>query len=179
MSDIKIAGRYARSLFEKSKDSKSTDKVAMDIANLNEIVAESKDFRLFLSSPLISRIEKKKALNKLFESYQQNTRDLFSLMTEKGRENLIGLVGAEFTRIYNHSKGITDAEVSSAISLDQATVKSIEEFVKKNTGASEVKLTQKVDGSLVGGLTIMFDGRIYDSSVSGQINKMKKELNIA
>jgi F-type H+-transporting ATPase subunit delta len=179
MSDIKIAGRYAKSLFEKSRETNNADKVAADIVNLNQICVESKDFRLFLSSPLISRSEKKGALSKLFGSYQQNTRDLFALMTEKGREYLISLVGTEFMRIYNQSKGITDAEVSSAIPLEAATVKSIEEFVKKNTGASEVKLTQKVDESLIGGLTIVFDGRIYDSSVSGQINKMKKELNIA
>ena len=150
-----------------------------DIANLNEIVAGSNDFRLFLSSPLISRSQKKAALNQIFGNFQQNTKDLFLLMTDKGRENLIGMVGLAFMQVYNQSKGITDAEVSSAIPLDQTTVKSIEEFVKKNTGANEVKLTQKVNESLIGGLMIVFDGRIYDSSVSGQISKMKKELNIA
>jgi F0F1-type ATP synthase delta subunit len=63
--------------------------------------------------------------------------------------------------------------------LDKDTLAEIEKFVKKQAGSKQVVITKKVAPALIGGLTIMFDGKMYDSSVMGQINKMKKELNLA
>lgn len=179
MSEVKIASRYAKSLFDQAVESGTVDNVASDIRNLNEVSAGSADFRLFLQSPLISRSVKKEALKKIFGSYHALTRDLFALMADKGREGLIAEMGHEFTRIYNKANGIAHAEVTSAVALGKDTIKKITEFVRTNTGAKEVIIDQKTDSKLIGGLTIMFEGRIYDSSVLGQINKMKKELNIA
>lgn len=179
MSDVKIASRYAKSLYDRAVETGSLESVARDITNLNEAVTQSADFRLFLNSPLIARNTKKEALKKIFSGYHDDTRGLFDLMADKGREEFIAQAGIEFIRIYNREKGITHAEVTSAVELDKDTVKKISEFVKKHTGAREVVIHQKTDANLIGGLTIMFEGRIYDSSVLAQIYKMKKELNLA
>lgn len=179
MSDTKIAARYAKSLYDKASDSGVLESVASDIRNLNEITLSNRDFVKFLQSPLISRESKKNTLNRIFSTFNKETINLFSLMTDKSRESLIGFVGTEFAKIYNKSHGVTVATVTSAAALDADSLEKVEQFVKANTGANAVEITSKVDPSLVGGITIMFEGKIYDSSIATQIRKIKKELNIA
>lgn len=179
MSESKIAARYARSLYDKASESGVLEKVVGDIKSLNEITKTNKDFVKFLNSPLISRQSKKSTLAGIFKNYNKETLNLFDLMTDKRRENLIGFVGAEFIHIYNRQHGITVARVTSAAPLDKDSLNQAEMFVKAKTGANAVEITSEVDQSLIGGMTIMFEGKIYDSSIASQIKKIKKELNIA
>lgn len=179
MSESKIAARYAKSLYDKASESGVLESVASDIHSLNEIARSNRDFIKFLQSPLITRQTKKATLEKIFSSFNKETTNLFSLMAEKSRENLIGFVGTEFTKIYNKIHGITVASVTSAAPLDADSLAKVELFVKANTGANAVEITSTVDAKLVGGMMIMFDGKIYDSSIATQIKKIKTELNIA
>jgi F-type H+-transporting ATPase subunit delta len=179
MSDTKIASRYAKSLYDTAVSNSKIEAVAADIRDLNEILGTSQDLNLFLQSPLISRIEKKDSLAKIFASFQIETKSLFSIMASRGREILLPLVGQQFTHIYNREHKITEAEVTSAADLDAEALKKITEIVKSATGAKEVILKCKTDQSLIGGLMIMFDGKIFDSTISSQIKKLKKELNLA
>lgn len=179
MSDTKIAYRYAKSLFDRATETGVIDQVASDIRNLNDLIAGSRDFKRFLQSPLISRDTKKNTLGKLFTSYHRETLNLFELMTDKNREAFIGLMGEEFMKIFNIANGITVALVTSAAPMDQESMSRVEQFVKLKTGAKSVQIRAKVDPSIIGGITVMFEGKIYDSSIASQIKKIKKELNIA
>jgi len=40
-------------------------------------------------------------------------------------------------------------------------------------------LKQCIDPSVIGGMNIVFDGKIYDATISNQIIKLKKDLQIA
>lgn len=179
MSETKIAYRYAKSLFDKANDASVLKEVASDIRNLNDIVKSNRDFTQFLQSPLISRDTKKSTLRKIFGSFNKETVNLFELMTDKNREGFIGLVGIEFIKIFNRTHGITEALVTSAAPMDQESLDRVELFVKSKTGAKSVEISAKVDPSIIGGITVMFEGKIYDSSIASQIKKIKKELNIA
>lgn len=179
MSDTRIASRYAKALYETAADSNKLEAVVGDIRELNAVVTGSADFNTFLQSPLIGKEAKLQSLNKLFGKFQDQTRNLFNLMATKSREDLIGNMGLEFIKIYNRNHGITEVQVTTASELDKDSLSKIEQFVKSNTGAKSVNIHTKTDATLIGGLTIMFDGKIYDSSVSSQIKKIKKELKIA
>lgn len=118
-------------------------------------------------------------LRQICKGFNEISLSVFDMMADKSRENLLGEMAESFISIYNKANGITLAEVTSAIALDKDTLSGIEQFVKNHAGSKQVVITQKVNFALIGGLTILFDGRMYDSSVIGQINKMKKELNLA
>jgi len=70
-------------------------------------------------------------------------------------------------------------EVNSAVELSKSTLSDIEKYVKSITDSKSVDVKTNIDTSVVGGLTIEFGGKIFDSTVSTQINKIKKELQIA
>ncbi|MBM3919777.1 MAG: ATP synthase F1 subunit delta [Sphingomonadales bacterium] len=176
---MKIASRYAKCLFDIAVEKKQLDAVAGDVGNLLNAIASSSELASFLESPLLHKSKKKEVLRQICKGFNEISLSVFDMMADKSRENLLGEMAESFISIYNKANGITLAEVTSAIALDKDTLAGIEQFVKNHAGSKQVVITQKVNSALIGGLTILFDGRMYDSSVIGQINKMKKELNLA
>ena len=179
MSEFRIASRYAKALFEKALETKSLDAVKGDIDNLIHMAKESQEFVVFLQSPLYKKITKQEALNKLFAGANDLTKGVFMLMTDKFREAYIPAMGKVFLEMYNKYNHIVEAVVTTAVSLDASSLKEVESYVKENSGAKKVQLVQQINPAIIGGLTIEFGGRIYDNTISNQIRKIKKELQLA
>ena len=179
MSDLRIASRYAKALFEQAVESKSLESVESDVCHLMSVCEENRDFVLFLNSPLIKIATKKEAMQKMFGSYNDLTRSALMIMADKFRESLIPGMTQSFIALVNKHKNIMTAEVTSAVALSAADVKAVKSYVAKQTGASEVQLKEVIDAEVIGGINIVFDGKIYDSTVSNQLLKIKKDLQIA
>ena len=179
MSDFRIASRYAKALFDRALETSSLDAVKKDIDHLNSLVNESREFVVFLQSPLYKKSVKQDALKKLFASANELTQNVFHLMTDKFRESMIPEMGMSFMNMYNNHNQIVEVTVESAVSLDKNTIGDIESFVKANSSAKTIQLTQNINPSLIGGLTIEFGGKIYDNTVANQLRKIKKELQLA
>lgn len=179
MSDFRIASRYAKALFEQAVETKSLDAVESDVRHLMSVCEESRDFVLFLNSPLIKIATKKEAMQKMFSSYTELTRSALMIMADKFREGLIPGMTQAFIALVNKYRNIMTAEVTAAVALNDADVKTVKSYVAQKTGANEVQLKQVIDAEVIGGINIVFDGKIYDSTVSNQILKIKKDLQIA
>ena len=179
MSDFRIASRYAKALFDRAVETSTLDVIKKDIDHLRQMVAESREFVLFLQSPLYKKSVKQDALKKLFAHANETTQNVYHLMTDKFREAYIPAMGDAFMSMYNKHNQIVEVAVVSAVALDQNTISEIEKFVKANSNAKTIQLSQEIKPSVIGGLTIEFGGKIYDNTVSNQIRKIKKELQLA
>ena len=85
MSEIKIARRYAKALFEKALEDKAVDTVVADVLNIQQACAGSQDLIVFLESPMLRKGVKKDALGKIFASCSDLSKKLLMLMTDKNR----------------------------------------------------------------------------------------------
>jgi F-type H+-transporting ATPase subunit delta len=179
MSELKIASRYAKALFLKAQEDGVLDAVMKDMQELTDLSNDSHEFIVFLDSPLYNISVKKEAVLKLTEKQNGLSRGVYSLMVDKKRESYIPAMAKSFIAMYNEAKKIVQVEVNSAVELSKSTLSDIEKYVKSITDSKSVDVKTNIDTSVVGGLTIEFDGKIFDSTVSTQINKIKKELQIA
>lgn len=179
MSEIRIARRYAKALFEKAHEDKAVETVVADVLNIQQACANSQDLVVFLNSPMLRKGVKKDALFKIFASCSDLSKQLMMLMTDKNRESFIPAMADEFMMLYNKFKGITTAEVTSAVALSEQALQAVKKYVAQTSGANDVVLKQCIDPSVIGGMNIVFDGKIFDATISNQIIKLKKDLQIA
>lgn len=179
MSEIRIARRYAKALFEKAHEDKAVETVVADVLNIQQACANSQDLVVFLNSPMLRKGVKKDALSKIFASCSDLSKQLMMLMTDKNRESFIPAMADEFMVLYNQFKGITTAEVTSAVALSEQALQAVKKYVAQTSGANDVVLKQCIDPSVIGGMNIVFDGKIFDATISNQIIKLKKDLQIA
>ena len=179
MSEIRIARRYAKALFEKAHEDKAVETVVADVLNIQQACANSQDLVVFLNSPMLRKGVKKDALSKIFASCSDLSKQLMMLMTDKNRESFIPAMADEFMVLYNKFKGITTAEVTSAVALSEQALQAVKKYVAQTSGANDVVLKQCINPSVIGGMNIVFDGKIFDATISNQIIKLKKDLQIA
>jgi F-type H+-transporting ATPase subunit delta len=88
--------------------------------------------------------------------------------------NPAGIVGY-YRRLLNELKGRIDAKVISAGALDPATVERLRARLRA-ISRKDVVLQQQTDPSLLGGLLVELEGKVYDGSVRTQLEKMKQRI---
>ena len=179
MSELKIASRYAKALFLKTKEDGVLDAVMKDMQELIDLSRDSREFIVFLESPLYNTAAKKEVVLKITEKQNELSRGVYSLMVDKNRESYIPAMAKSFIAMYNEANKIVQVVVNSAVELSKSTLSDIEKHVKSITDSKSVDIKTNIDESVLGGLTIEFGGKIFDSTVSTQIKKIKKELQIA
>lgn len=176
MSELRVAGRYAKSLIDLSKEQKSTDAIKADMLDFQETVSKNISLHTLLNSPVVKNGDKLAVLNKVFAgSYQKLTMDFLAIVVRKNRSNILPSIAVSYLDQYNDLNNIVKASVKSSHPIDAKTTAEVTQFVEKQTG-KKVVLTTKIDPSLIGGLVIQVGDSLYDASISGKLNKVKQNL---
>jgi F-type H+-transporting ATPase subunit delta len=98
-----------------------------------------------------------------------------SLLLERDRlAHLPGIVSC-YRRLLNEAKGRVEAKVVSAAPLESALAERVRAQLRTLSG-KDVVMTQEVDGSLLGGMTVELEGKVYDGSIRTQLDKMKQRI---
>jgi len=172
----RIAYRYAKSLFEQSKEEKSLDAVKQDMELVASTITESRDLQNLLKSPIISLDKKGSVLSKIFaDKVSKSTSGLLTLLVTKGREAELLGVSNGFLKLYNEENNIVKAKLTTAISLDENLKKQFLKVANDATG-KEVDLTEEVDEDLIGGYVLRFEDSQIDASIKTRLNKIKQQL---
>jgi F-type H+-transporting ATPase subunit delta len=98
-------------------------------------------------------------------------------LVRKGREALIPQVAVAFNELYKQHKGIVIAEVTSAVPLDDTARKRVMELANAKHPGKSIELLEKVDPSLIGGVTIRIGDEQYDGSVSRRLSDLRREFS--
>lgn len=177
MSLSKIATRYAKSLIDLAQERKELEKVHEDV-QLFQQVAANKDFRLLLSSPIVSMDKKRKIFKALFDGKTSELVSKFlEIVLNKGRESSLPAIMNAFVVQYKVIKNISDLKIISAVELSKEAVETIKQRLIAEKGiSSDVDVVTEVDPSLIGGMVLEFGGQLYNASVARKLNALKKDF---
>jgi F-type H+-transporting ATPase subunit delta len=177
MADQQVAARYAKSLLDLAKEQGNLAAIKQDMDLLANTMAGSRDLRLLLRNPIVKHDKKLSILNAVFkDKVSDMLLRFFQIVTSKNREATIEHIGDEFLRQYNALMGVQVAEVISAVPLTPATRAEIEKMVTRQTGLTQITLTEKVDASLIGGFVLRIGDQQIDDSVRGGLRRLRTSL---
>ena len=177
MADQRVAARYAKSLLDLGKEMGTLSAVKDDMDLLSKTMADSRELRLLLRNPIVKHDKKLAILKAIFEGKVSDmTLRFFTILTDKNRESAIEGIGPEFLMQYNILRGIQSAEVTSATPLTPAARAEMQALVTRETGLTEVQLTEKVDPELIGGFVLRVGDNQIDDSVRTSLRKLRTSL---
>jgi len=173
----KYAKTYGDALFELASDEKIEDAVKQDLASICGVIKENPEYRKLLTSPAISKEERKQLLKEAWEG-NINPYTLNFLCILCDQEALSQLEGCveEFIKRYNDLKGIVEADVISAVKLSEGQRKDLLKAIEKKTGKTII-LNEKVDPSIMGGLKLQLAGKQYDDSVAYHLGSIAQLIS--
>lgn len=175
MKSTKAASRYAKALLELAIEKNRIDQVTSDISTLLQANNETKEFQLFLDSPVINAEKKNSIFKVLFPKFDEITTLFIELITKNGREAMIPQIADSFEAQLKAHKGIVPVTLISAKALDSKTKETIIAKVQSTiTGILEV--TEQIDASLIGGFVVKIGDNRIDASVANQLENLKQRL---
>jgi F-type H+-transporting ATPase subunit delta len=178
MSENKAASRYAKSLIDLSTEQNALEEMRSDMVLIEQVIHQNTELAAILQNPVVPLDKKYAILEGIFgKDINTITKAYLKLIVSKGRSAILFDTTKAFIRQYNVLKGIVTAEVTSATALTEASKEEIVGVVKREVGAKQVILKEKVNEKLIGGFILKVGDKQFDASIAGSLNKLKKELS--
>ena len=170
-----VAGRYATALFSLAQDDRQTEAVAQSLAQLDALVAENPDLERLVRSPVFSAKDQLGALDVLLERAGIGgiAANFIRLVTVKRRLFYLRDMIAAYRRLYDASRGVIRADVTSATALTGDNLAALKAQLKAASGGREVDLDAKIDPSIIGGLIVKLGSRMVDGSLRTKLNAIR------
>ena len=170
-----IAEVYARALFEVACDQDALDEIQEQLGQFADALGESRDMMQFLFSPYFSTEEKKSALERAIEGAHPAFMNFLESLVERHRMPVVFRIRERFDHMWEEERKLLPVEVTSAVSLDEATVQSIGERIGEQTGR-KVQLSSRVDPEILGGLVLRVGNFILDASIVNRLEQLRKQV---
>ncbi|WP_406685354.1 ATP synthase F1 subunit delta [Seonamhaeicola sp. MEBiC1930] len=173
----RAAIRYAKAILSLASDQKAADAVNKDMKLIAATIADSKDLKDTLQSPVISSTIKKSVLLEVFKKTNKTTISLIETLISNNRVDLLGEVASKYNQLFDQSKGIELATVTTAVAITDDLKKKVLAKAKELTG-KEIEVDNIVDESILGGFILRIGDVQYNASIANQLNKLKREFTL-
>jgi ATP synthase F1 delta subunit len=170
-----IAQVYARSLFEVAKEQDKLDVVKEQLGQFAEALDGNRELSIYFFSPYFSTEEKQDGLGKLLDGVDPVVANFLGLLIENHRMPVIFRVRREYDALWELENKRLPVTVTSAVALDEATVKSIGDAIGRQTG-QQVDLTANVDPDVLGGLIVRVGNSILDASIRNRLENLRRSV---
>jgi ATP synthase F1 delta subunit len=170
-----IAQVYARSLFEVAKEHDRLEVVREQLGQFADALDGNRELSIYFFSPYFSTEEKKEGLGKLLSDVDPTVANFLELLVENHRMPVIFRVRRDFERLWEQENQLLPVTITSAVELDEATVKSIGETIGQQTG-QHVELTTNVDPDVLGGLVVRVGNSILDASIRNRLETLRRSV---
>jgi ATP synthase F1 delta subunit len=170
-----IASVYARSLFEVAQEQDKLDKVRDELVEFADALSESRELQVFLFSPYFSSAEKSEGLDKAVSNADETTLNFLKLLNEKHRMPMVFRIRAELDQLWEAENRMLPVTVTSAVELDQSTVKQIGDRIAEQTDR-KVDLSSRVDPDILGGIILRVGNSVLDASIRNRLENLRKQV---
>jgi F-type H+-transporting ATPase subunit delta len=175
-----VANRYARALVDIVLAAGSTLKPEEAVAQLraaDEMVTQSTELRTALLTPAIPNSRKRAVMGKLMEeiSAARTIRNFIYVVIDHRRMGILSEIREAFEVALDERLGFARADVSSAMPLDERRGEMLAAELSALTGR-RMRLRFSVDPELLGGVTARIGSKVYDGSVRGQLQQLRRQL---
>lgn len=170
-----IAQVYARSLFEVAKEQSKLDVVKEQLGQFADALDGNRELSIYFFSPYFSTTEKSEGLGRLLEGVDPTMENFLKLLIENHRMPVVFRVRREYDALWEEEHKLLPVTVTSAVALDEATVKSIGDAIGRQTG-QQVELTANVDPDVLGGLIVRVGNSILDASIRNRLENLRRSV---
>lgn len=180
MTTSVVGTRYARALVDVIFNSRSVLKpedVSAQIRSLEETIQSSPDLQAILMTPAVPIIRKKAVISDLSQQLgiSPTVRNFVNVILDHKRMAQLSEMRVAFDALVDEHLGVVRAEVTSAAPLDDAHRQTIENELTRMSG-KRVRMQTSVDPELLGGVIARIGSTVYDGSLRGQLEGLRRKL---
>ena len=170
-----LARVYSESLFAAAKERGKIDLVREQLGQLTDVLERRKELHVFFFSPLFSTREKKEGIESVLSGADEIFVNFLRVLIDNHRMPVIFRIRRQYEALWQEENRLISVEVTSAVELDEQTVRLIQERIEQQTGR-RVELTRRVDEGILGGLVVQVSNMILDASIRNQLERLRRQV---
>jgi F-type H+-transporting ATPase subunit delta len=176
MIEGRLARRYSTALFQLAREAGQEEQVGKEIAEFFSVYSSS-ELRSILTNPAFAVDSRKRILIQVANAQGLSvlTTHFLSLLLERDRLGHLPGIVSSYQRLLNQAKGRVEGKLTAARPLEPAHLERLLGTLRGLSG-KEVVLHQETDPELIGGLRVELEGKVYDGTVSIQLEKMRQRI---
>lgn len=172
---VGLIRNYGQALFDLSVEANELE-TNMHQAKELSIDILGQDTLYYLQDPDVRLGEKKDKLEKEYKDKLTKTMWFFLLQVLRdGKTPYLEEILEEFNSLGKRRLGTAEARVRSADILSQDEKDRIQGILQAKAGR-DVSVTYSIDPDLIGGFYIIMKGKIFDASIRGKLNELKRNI---
>lgn len=174
---MSAAPRYAKALYQLAVSAKAVPVVVAQASALHAAVTE-KSVTDALCNPSLSaerRLLLAESMAKAVKAHQL-LADTLRLMASNNRLSLVPDTLKALQTLADAQSNTARATVESAAPLTDAQRTQLTEKIKGFTKAATVVVDEKLKPSLMGGFRAYFNGQVWDTTVAGNLARLRQQL---
>ena len=168
------AKRFAQAIFKIALERRELDIWQSDLRKIASL-GEDATLISLLQDPRLHFDRKAKLLSKQLGDINPLALNLVYLLITRGKLNLLGDIADEYQRLLNSYRGIEQAEVVTAIQLNDEDKQRMAEHIGALVG-KKVILKPEVDSGLIGGIVARVGDKLLDGSIRSKLAALREEL---
>lgn len=171
-----IARRYARAVLAVAEAEGELEKTGEDLLALASVVAVPEVAGL-LANPLVAESKRRELATTIARELGLRTTmiNTVRLLGDRQRLDQIGAIAVQYRVLLDEKLGRVRARVTSAVELDAAGREQILAAFERKTG-KKVLAEVVVDPSLLGGVIVDIEGKVFDGSLRNQLKTLAASI---
>jgi F-type H+-transporting ATPase subunit delta len=170
-----IAAVYGRSLFEAALEQDKTDEVREQLGEFADALAGDRQLQVFFFSPYFSSQEKQDGLHRAVKGADPIVANFLDLLVENHRMPVIFRIRREYEALWEEHNRLPPVQVTSAVELDEATVRHIGDRIAEQTGR-RVELSSSVEPDILGGIVVRVGNQVLDASIRNRLDTLRRQV---
>ena len=167
---------YAKALFDAGLELDKIDEINKDIHFIEDVFNSEDKLIQILSHPHINKNEKKTLLQKILgENISEHALSFLYILIDKKREKNLFDIIKEFKSLYDNYIGLLRVVAVTAVEMEENSKGKLID-VLHNKFKKEIRLTNEVDRSILGGVLLKLDNKFIDSTILGELKSMESYI---
>jgi F-type H+-transporting ATPase subunit delta len=177
---LAAASRYAKALVDLATApgaAVSPRQVSDQLCAFEAALASSVELRRILLSPAVPPVRKRAVVGRLGQALglAALVRNFLYVVIDHRRVARIGEIRAAFDTLLDERLGLVRADVASAVPLTETEQQAVAAQLTRLSGR-RVRAEFAVDAALIGGVKAQVGSTVYDGSVRGQLETLRRKL---
>ncbi|KAK2440346.1 hypothetical protein P8452_19469 [Trifolium repens] len=173
------SGNYASAVYIAAVKANAVEKVDAELSQFVESVKASALTSQFIKDISVKKDVRVKTIHDIATEakYSDVTKSFLVLLAENGRLKYVETIAKRFAELAMAYKGEVKAIVTTVIPLPAEEENALKQTIQEMLGSGKtIKLEQKIDKSILGGLVIEFNQKLFDMSIRTRAQQMERSL---
>lgn len=172
-----VASRYAQALFELADEQNQASEIYSEIVDLNDVISSNENLYDVLRSPFIAKGEKRGVASELFvNKVSKDSKNFLMVLIDSDRTTELSSIVQAYKQMLNDKFNIAEGQVLTAIALSTEQISELEEKLSAKY-SKDVRLTNKIDKDILGGVLVKIGNEEIDGTVKSRLGDLSEILS--